>query len=223
MLLLDQKYQFNFINNYKDGTKLFKCKEYKSGFKCPAYIKMKNDQILDYSKEHNHSPKEQKIKKDEIRKEIKSEIKSSRDPFSIKIPKLYKSFSVDKGIRGPSFDSIKSGLYKEINKNFPNDVQSFETIPEESIYYKTLDNQDFLAFKNDRILIFQSPNLAKIQIKYGNPVFCDSTFYSCPALAYQLFITRVYDSTKNVYNTTSFTIMKGKSKSDYELVFRHLN
>ena len=79
---------------------------------------MKNDQILDYSKEHNHSPKEQKTKKDEIRKEIKSEIKSSRDPFSIKIPKLYKSFSVDKGIRGPSFDSIKSGLYKEINKNF---------------------------------------------------------------------------------------------------------
>ena len=172
---------------------------------------------------HNHSPKEQKIKKDEIRKEIKSEIKSSRDLFSIKIPKLYKSFSVDKGIRGPSFDSIKSGLYKEINKNFPNDVQSFETIPEESIYYKTLDNQDFLAFKNDKILIFQSPNLAKIQIKYGNPVFCDATFYSCPALAYQLFITRVYDSTKNVYYTTFFTIMKGKSKSDYELVFRHLN
>ena len=47
MLIGDEKYQFNLINNYKDGTKLFKCKEYKSGFKCPAYIKMKNDQILE--------------------------------------------------------------------------------------------------------------------------------------------------------------------------------
>ena len=27
----------------------------------------------------------------------------------------------------------------------------------------------------------------------------------------------------SIYYTTSFTIMKGKSKSDYELVFRHLN
>ena len=223
MLLVDEKYHFNLINTYKDGTKLYKCKEYKTKFKCQAFIKMENEQILDFSNEHNHNPNENKIKKDEIRKEIKSEIKNSRDPFSIKIPKLYKSVSVDKGIRGPSFDSIKSGLYKELNKNFPNDVQTFETIPEESIYYKTLDNQDFLAFKNDKIIIFQSPNLAKIQIKFGNLVFCDATFYSCPSFAYQLFITRVYDSTKNVYYTTSFTIMKGKSKNDYELVFRQLN
>ena len=131
MLLVDEKYHFNLINTYKDGTKLYKCKEYKTKFKCQAFIKMENEQILDFSNEHNHNPNENKIKKDEIRKEIKSEIKNSRDPFSIKMPKLYKSVSVDKGIRGPSFDSIKSGLYKELNKNFPNDVQSFETIPED--------------------------------------------------------------------------------------------
>ena len=168
---------------------------------------MENEQILDFSNEHNHNPNENKIKKDEIRKETKSEIKKSRDPFSIKIPKLYKLVTVDKRIRGPSFNSIKSGLYKELNKNFPNDVQSFAPIPEESIYYKMLDNRDFLAFKYDKIIIFQSPNLAKIQIKYGNLGFCDATFYSCPSFAYQLFITRVYDSTRSVYYTTSFTIM----------------
>ena len=72
-------------------------------------------------------------------------------------------------------------------------------------------------------MIFQSPNLAKIHIKYGSTVFCDATFYSCPSIAYQLFITRVYDETKNVYYTTSFTLMRGKTKEDYETVFRKLN
>ena len=80
-----------------------------------------------------------------------------------------------------------------------------------------------LAFKNNKVIIFQSPNLVKIQIKYGSQVFWDATFYSCPSFAYQLFITRVYDSIKNVYYTTSFSIMKEKSKKDYELVFRKLN
>ena len=89
MLLVDEKYHFNLINTYKDGTKLFKCKEYKTKFKCQAFIKMENEQILDFSNEHNHILNENKIKKDEIRKEIKSEIKNSRDPFSIKIPKLF--------------------------------------------------------------------------------------------------------------------------------------
>ena len=30
MLLVDEKYHFNLINTYKDGTKLYKCKEYKT-------------------------------------------------------------------------------------------------------------------------------------------------------------------------------------------------
>ena len=59
--MVEEKYHFNLINTYKDRTKLFKYKEYKTKFKCQAYIKMKMEQILDYSNEHNHSPKENKI------------------------------------------------------------------------------------------------------------------------------------------------------------------
>ncbi len=103
------------------------------------------------------------------------------------------------------------------------EVDSFDKIPDESIYYKTSDNQNFLYFKNKKIVIFQSPNLAKIHIKFGTTVFCDATFYSCPSIAYQLFITRVYDMAKNVYYTTSFTLIRGKAREDYEVVFRKLN
>ena len=54
-------------------------------------------------------------------------------------------------------------------------------------------------------------------------MFCDATFYSCPSIAYQIFITRVYDETKNVYYTTSFILMAGKTKEDNEAVFSKLN
>ena len=80
-----------------------------------------------------------------------------------------------------------------------------------------------MFFKNDKIIKFQSQNLAKILIKYGATIFGDATFYSCPSIAYQLFITRVYDSEKNVYYTTSFSLMKSKSKDNYELLFRKIH
>ena len=157
-----------------------------------------------------------------MRKDIKKEISHSKDPFSIKLPKLYKSMSADKGIRAPSYDDIKSGLYKNMSKILPEEVNSFDDIPDDSIYYKTIDEENFMFFKNDKIIIFQSPNLAKIHIKYGSTVFGDATFYSCPSIAYQLFITRVYDSEKNVYYTTSFSLMKSKTKDIYELLFRKI-
>ena len=166
MLLVEKKYQFNLINTYKDGSKLFKCKEYKTILKCPAFIKMKGEEVIEISNEHNHIPKEDKVRKDEIRKEIKKEVIQSKDPFSIKLPKLYKSMSADKGIRGPSYESIKSGLYKNMSKILPKEIDSFENIPDDSNFYKTIDMQNFMYFKNNKIIIFQSPNLAKIHIKF---------------------------------------------------------
>ena len=39
-------------------------------------------------------------------------------------------------------------------------------IPDESEYFFTKDNKDFMIFKNNKIIIFQSPNQAKIQISH---------------------------------------------------------
>jgi hypothetical protein len=60
---------------------------------------------------------------------------------------LYKSYSADKGIKIPAFNSIKSILYKEINKNLPNDIKNLEDAPSNSIYYSTCDDEEFLIFK----------------------------------------------------------------------------
>ena len=83
--------------------------------------------------------------------------------------------SVDKGIKASSFNSIKASLYKEINKNLPQDLLNLNEASENSLYYKTLDEEDFVVYKDSRNFILQSPNLAKIQIELGDIVFCDAT------------------------------------------------
>ena len=113
----------------------------------PCFYQNERDEVLEISSNHNHAPKEDKVIKDEIRKDIKKEITHSKDTFSIKLPKLYKSMSADKGIRAPSYNDIKSGLYKNMSKILPEEVTSFEDIPDDSIYYKTVDSQNFCFLK----------------------------------------------------------------------------
>ena len=57
---------------------------------------------------------------------------------------MVKSFSQDKGIRAPSFNTIKNCLYKEINKVLLDDIVNLEITPEESIYYKSLKGKNLL-------------------------------------------------------------------------------
>ena len=71
------------------------------------------------------------------------------------MPRLYKAVSADKGIRGPAFNSIKSGLNNNINKILPPEIKSFDDIPDNSIYYKTLENEEFLYFKNNKIFFIK--------------------------------------------------------------------
>ena len=96
--------------------------------------------------------------------------------------KLVKSYSVDKGIKAPSFLNIKNCLYKELNKNIPNDIIDLSHTPEDSLYYKTLTNEKFFIYKDKDLMILQSPSLAKIHLKFGHLIFCDATFFICPSI-----------------------------------------
>lgn len=96
MLIIDNSYIFNLHKKNKDDSELYYCSESKTFKKCQAYIKLKKDEIIEYSMEHNHPTKQNTINKEETRKKLQNEIKNSTDPFSIKIPKMIKSASVGK-------------------------------------------------------------------------------------------------------------------------------
>ena len=224
ILIVNDSYIFNFhVHNKKNQTDKYICKEYKTKYACPAYIYLKNDKIEKANVEHNHNINHQKILLEEAKIKLKNEIKNAVDPFSINIQKMVKSFSQDKGIRAPSFNTIKNCLYKEINKVLPDDIVNLEMAPEESIYYNTLKGENFVIYKDADLLVLQSPGLAKIHLKFGTILFCDATFFVCPSFSYQIFITRVYSSNTSSYYTTSFSIMNKKQEKDYFKIFKILD
>ena len=74
---------------------------------------------------------------------------------------------------------------------FPN-IRTFDEVPNESEYYKTIRGECFMIFKNSNILIFQSPFQAKLFME-NNHIFADgysSIHYQnlCYRIIYLLFI-----------------------------------
>ena len=49
-------------------------------------------------------------------------------------------------------------MRRYINKQLPPDIKSFDEIPNESEYYKTKNNESFMIFKDNNLIIFQSPS-----------------------------------------------------------------
>lgn len=224
MLVVNEMYLYNFIcKNTKTNTDTYRCQKYKSSFHCNAYIKIKDNEITSFINNHNHESNDINVIKEEAKLKIKEEIFKSSDPFSIKPKKLVKSFSTQNGLKFPSYNTLKTFLYEQINKNLPSNINSFEEAPVNSIYYKTIKDEEFLIYRDDNLMIFQSPDQAKIHLKYGKIIFADATFFSCPNLAYQLFIIRVHSLIDNIYYTTSFSLMKNKTEKDYALIFKKLS
>jgi len=55
-----------------------------------------------------------------------------------------------------------------------------------------------------------------------NIFFADGTFYIAPILSYQVFITRTYVTELNCFYTISFSILKNKKQTTYEILFEEI-
>ncbi|KAL6588604.1 hypothetical protein U3516DRAFT_807110 [Neocallimastix sp. 'constans'] len=122
----------------------------------------------------------------------------------------------------PEYSTIRSQIIRNINKQFPPNIKSFDDIPIESEYYKTKRNENFMIFKNTDLIIFQSPFQAYLFSNYHKNIFADGTFYAAPKFSYQLFITRTYVGEFNMFYTTSISILKNKKQSTYETLFKEI-
>ena len=81
-----------------------------------------------------------------------------------------------------NYDSIYSTLYREKEINLPEDFSSYEHIPDDHAFFKTLNQVDFLIFRDKQkgIQVFQSSSQAKLIDKFKNDLFIDSTFFIAP-------------------------------------------
>jgi len=78
-----------------------------------------------------------------------------------------------------------------------------------------------MIFKNNNLIVFQSPLQAELFSK-NKPIFVDGTFYIAPIFSYQVFITRTYITELNCFYTTSFSILKNKKQTTYEILFEEI-
>ena len=122
----------------------------------------------------------------------------------------------------PEYNTIRSQINRNINKLLPKDISSFDDIPDKCKFYKTETEEDYMIFKNDVIIIFQSPSpfQANLFYKYSDDIFADGIFYIGPKVSYQVFITRNYVREINCFYTKSFSILKNKQESIYKILFR---
>lgn len=210
-LVIDNKYIYNFIRKDKNNSKLYRCTYYKKNNKCKSFIKIKeNKAVLEYDGNHNHEISDKSAPKARTKSLIKSEIKNKKKPFIIKGKDIYKDTIKDQGLLVPEYNTVRSSINRTINKNMSVEIKNWEDIPDNHEYYSTLSGESFMLKKNEDFIIFQSPSLAKLHIKYRDKIFCDGTFYIAPSISYQVFITRIYAEEMHYFFTTSFTIMKNK-------------
>ncbi|KAL6600902.1 hypothetical protein U3516DRAFT_844276 [Neocallimastix sp. 'constans'] len=214
-IIINKKYKFNFSFQRKDKSKIYRCTEYKTLNKSKSLIILNDKkEVLKYESLHNHLEKE-------INVSISEEIRKNSIPMDIKPKHLFNAVSQEMGLICPEYNTIRSQIIRNINKQFPPNIKSFDDIPIESEYYKTKRNENFMIFKNTDLIIFQSPFQAYLFSNYHKNIFEDGTFYAAPKFSYQLFITRTYVGEFNMFYTTSISILKYKKQSTYESLFKH--
>ncbi|KAL6613257.1 hypothetical protein U3516DRAFT_798001 [Neocallimastix sp. 'constans'] len=197
-IIIDRKFKYNFSKLKKDKTKIYRCTEYKTLNKCMSFIILNdNKEVLNYESSHNHPGNEINASKSLIKHKIKDEIKKSLIPSDIKSKRIFDKISQKIGYICPEYKTIKTQITRYKNKQlFPN-VKTFDEVPNETEYYKTIRGEYFMIFKNSNIIIFQSPFQAKLFME-NKYIFADGTFLIAPTNSYQVFITRTYVTELNL-------------------------
>ncbi|ORY16843.1 hypothetical protein LY90DRAFT_517677 [Neocallimastix californiae] len=211
-IIINKKHKFNFSFQRKDKSKIYRCTEYKTLNKCKSLIILNDKkEVLEYESLHNHLEKEINVSISVAKHKIKEEFKKNSIPMDIKPKHIFNAVSQEMGFICPEYSTIRSQIIRNINKQFPPNIKSFDDIPIESEYYKTKRNENFMIFKNTYLIIFQSPFQAYLFSNYHKNIFAFGTFYAAPKFSYQLFITRTYVGEFNMFYTTSISILKNKN------------
>jgi len=69
------------------------------------------------------------------------------------------------GFERPEYNAIKFQITRNIKRQLPPEVTKFDEILNESKYYKTVRNENFMIFKNPNLIIFQSIFQIKLDVK----------------------------------------------------------
>ncbi|ORY20977.1 hypothetical protein LY90DRAFT_516377 [Neocallimastix californiae] len=174
--------------------------------------------VLNYDSSHNHPGNEINASKSLIKNKIKDEIKKSLIPSDIKSKRIFDKISQEIGYICPEYKTIKTQITRYKNKQlFPN-VKTFDEVPNESEYYKTIRGEYFMIFKNSNIIIFQSPFQAKLFME-NKHIFADDHITNNASESYNSYLKNLFVKKPSFYKLI-YTIQFEESKSYYDYHMR---
>lgn len=97
-----------------------------------------------------------KIEIKEARDTIRKEISNVSNKYDLKPKKLFKDYSEKYPKAKISFGNIKKSLYNNINAEIPQDIDSFEDLPHEYVYYNMLDGEKFVFYQDEELMLMQT-------------------------------------------------------------------
>jgi len=153
-IIIDRKYKFNFSYKKVNNSKIYRCTHYKTAYKCKSFIILNEDnKIIKYYNNHNHLEEDYNATMSLLKHEIN---KSIRDETSLGMkPKLLYNKHFQKiGKYCPCYKSVRTQMMRTMNKHYPIYIETFEEIPDESKFFKTLRDEVFMIFKNSNVVIF---------------------------------------------------------------------
>ena len=150
-IFVDNTYIFNFDTDMKNNTIKYRCKNYRHHQpRCPAYLVLdKNNNIIKKINFHLCKGNKTKIEIKEARENIKKEISNASNKFELKPKNLFNNYTETHSNAKIFFSNIKSSLYNTINEEIPKDVESFEDLPEDSVYYYMQNGEKLVFYKDE--------------------------------------------------------------------------
>ena len=123
----------------------------------------------------------------------------------------------------PSFDTIKSSVYRYISRKIPKDIDKLSELTDDSKYYVTERGDNYLAYKSDKKVLFISKFQTQLIYKYNQHCFVERTFYSAPKSSYQIINIRIHNIKEVKFYTVANTILENKEMAAYIEQFLNLN
>ncbi|OUM69515.1 hypothetical protein PIROE2DRAFT_2612 [Piromyces sp. E2] len=104
-IIIDRKYKFNFSYKKVNNSKIYRCTNYKTDYKCKSFIILNDkNKIIKYYNNHNHLEEDYDATMSLLKHEIN---KSIKDETSL-------------GKYCPSYNSVRTQMMRMINKQYPN-------------------------------------------------------------------------------------------------------
>lgn len=230
-IIVDDNLIFKKERELQDNNILFNCDEFRHEDKCKAWLiikykqdKIENDKqviernIVAYDFEHNHSSNQYKIELLKAKTNLIILVNDQANLYNFSFDKAYNQLKAKcKNIAFfPQKHSIKSVIYRKINKGLPKNIEKIEEIPDDSIYLLTKDELKFLSIKKEKFIVFMSEYQMQILIENNNDIFSDGTFKIASPPFYQCFVLRVAFNNHHKIFTVAFCLLLDKEESTYK-------